>query len=363
MKSSFSKLKRSFSKMNSNFILLISIMLFFSACNKQSKPSDKVLFGKEDSSKETVAMHRFDKALFSYENNSGKSLEEYLFSLEKEYKAMFATELSNQEYMSIIKAFTQDEQMQEANKAVMKAYPDLKWLESDLAEALSKIKKIRSNNYKNDIYTLMLGPAEYSFAYQNRILVYPEFSAISLDLYTINSLSAHPYYKTIPEYMRKCLTKDNIAPDFVRTYLQEITFRDIPLQSQNPEATLLDCIVDNGKYSYAVSALLPQYKLNHILRYTEQEQEWVEANEYNIWTYIVQNQLLYCKDRTKYLSLTAEGPSTKGIADSPARIGNFIGFKIVEAYMNQNSITIDSLFKISNSKLILNESKYKPIKK
>lgn len=349
-------------RLKSRVILCLSIMLIFNACSKTTKQDEKTLFGKEEAKKETVNIHRFEKALFEYNNQDSQNKDAYLRSLEKEYKPMFAASLSDEQYFSIVKNFVSDEQMQQANKLVSEAYPDLKWLEKELAEALSKIKNIRTDNNSTDIYTLLVGPAEYSFAYQNRILVYPEFSAISLDLYAINVLSSHPYYKTIPEYLRIGLTKDNILPDYVRVYLQEITFRDVPLQSQNPEATLLDCIIDEGKYIYAVSAILPQYKMNHILRYNPQQQEWVGKNEYNIWSYIVQNQLLYCKDRTKYLSLIAEGPTTRGISDSPSRIGNYIGYKIVEAYMNENPISIDSLFKISDSKTILTTSKYKPKK-
>lgn len=346
----------------SRIIFLLSVMVVFHACNKSTKQDDKTLFGKEKPVKENLKLHRFDKALFEYNNQDPQNKEQYLLSLEKEYKPMFAASLSDKQYLSVIKSFVEDEQMRQANKLIAEAYPDLNWLEDGLAEALGRIRSIRSDHAKSEIYTLILGPAEYSFAYQNRILVYPEFSAISLDLYSMNVLSSHPYYKTIPEYLRGSLTKDNILPDYVRVYLQEITFRDVPLQSQNPEATLLDCIIDEGKYAYAVSSVLPRYKLQYVLRYTEQQQKWVEQNEYNIWSYIIQNQLLYCKDRTKYLSLIAEGPTTRGISDSPSRIGNYIGYKIVEAYMNENSITIDSLFKINDSEVILKSSKYKPSK-
>ena len=90
--------------------------------------------------------------------------------------------------------------------------------------------------------------------------------------------------------------------------------------------------------------------------------EWVEQNEANIWAYMIENQLLYNKDRTKYFHLIAPGPSTKNIANSPARIGNYIGYKIVQSYMKENSISIDSLFNTLDSKLILQQSKYKPRK-
>ncbi len=353
-------MERSNRKLNRRLILLLLCTMIASSCSKRETQSDKTLFGDNKTEEEQISIHRFEQALFA---PSKQTTEQHLLSIEQDFKPMFAASLSDKQYMAVVKAFVEDAEMKKVYNTVKRCYPDMKFLETALAQALPKIRKIRQDTCKTNIYTLIIGPAEYSFAYQNRILVYPAFSTISIDAYCMDSLSEHPYYKSMPKYLQTCLTKDNIAPDYIRTYLQEITFKDIPLQNQNPDATLLDCIIDDGKYSYAVAALLPKTPLHNILRYTEEQQKWVEDNEYNIWSYIIQNKLLYNKDRTKYLSLIAEGPTTKGIADSPSRIGNYIGYKIVQAYMEKNPITLDSLFRTSKSELILKASEYKPQKR
>lgn len=353
-------MERSNRKLNRRLILLLLCTMIASSCSKRETQSDKTLFGDNKTEEEQISIHRFEQALFA---PSKQTTEQHLLSIEQDFKPMFAASLSDKQYMAVVKAFVEDAEMKKVYNIVKRCYPDMKFLETALAQALPKIRKIRQDTCKTNIYTLIIGPAEYSFAYQNRILVYPTFSTISIDAYCMDSLSEHPYYKSMPKYLQTCLTKDNIAPDYIRTYLQEITFKDIPLQNQNPDATLLDCIIDDGKYSYAVAALLPKTPLHNILRYTEEQQKWVEDNEYNIWSYIIQNKLLYNKDRTKYLSLIAEGPTTKGIADSPSRIGNYIGYKIVQAYMEKNPITLDSLFRTSKSELILKASEYKPQKR
>lgn len=353
-------MERSNRKLNRRLILLLLCTMIATSCSKRETQSDKTLFGDNKTEEEQISIHRFEQALFA---PSKQTTEQHLLSIEQDFKPMFAASLSDKQYMAVVKAFVEDAEMKKVYNIVKRCYPDMKFLEAALAQALPKIRKIRQDTCKTNIYTLIIGPAEYSFAYQNRILVYPAFSTISIDAYCMDSLSGHPYYKSMPKYLQTCLTKDNIAPDYIKTYLQEITFKDIPLQNQNPDATLLDCIIDDGKYSYAVAALLPKTPLHNILRYTEEQQKWVEDNEYNIWSYIIQNKLLYNKDRTKYLSLIAEGPTTKGIADSPSRIGNYIGYKIVQAYMEKNPITLDSLFRTSKSELILKESEYKPQKR
>lgn len=329
------------------FFFLALIIFFLASC-------------QENKEKKYVSIHRFEQALFSA--NKSKDVDKYLLSIEKQYEPMFATSLEDTNYLNVVKEFIKDKEMNNAYNLVKIQYPDLKNLEEELSNALHEIKQIKQDTINSEIYTLIVGPAEYSQAFQNRILVYPEFSAISIDLYSIEKLSNHPYYKTIPQYLHTSLGKENIAPHYVNTYLKEITFRNIPLQSQNPEATLLDCILEEGKYIYATEAVLEEKPLNYILEYTKEQLEWVEQNEANIWAYMIENQLLYNKDRTKYFHLIAPGPSTKNIANSPARIGNYIGYKIVQSYMKENSISIDSLFNTLDSKLILQQSKYKPRK-
>ena len=329
------------------FFFFVFLIFFFVSCQKNKEI-------------ESVHIQRFEQALFSA--NKSKDIDKYFFSIEEQYAPMFATSLKNTEYLNVVKEFIKDKEMNNVYNIVKIQYPDLKDLEEELSLALYEIKQIKKDTIKPKIYTLIVGPAEYSQAFQNRILIYPDFSAISLDLYSIEKLSNHPYYKTIPQYMYSALGKENIASHYVNTYLKEITFRDTPLQSLNPEATLLDCIIEEGKYLYATQTILPEKSLNYILDYTKEQMQWVEKNEANIWSYIIENQLLYNKDRTKYLHLIAPGPSTKNIANSPARIGNYIGYKIVHSYMEENSITIDSLFHTYDSQLILQQSKYKPKK-
>ena len=47
---------------------------------------------------------------------------------------------------------------------------------------------------------------------------------------------------------------------------------------------------------------------------------------------------------------------------APARVGYFIGYRIVESYMRRYNISIDELFYETDAKKILNKSKYKPLR-
>ena len=60
--------------------------------------------------------------------------------------------------------------------------------------------------------------------------------------------------------------------------------------------------------------------------------------------------------------LINEGPTTKGLKESPSRLGDYIGYKIVEKYMNETNKTLKEMLKMQNAKEILNKSSYKPKK-
>jgi uncharacterized protein YjaZ len=48
--------------------------------------------------------------------------------------------------------------------------------------------------------------------------------------------------------------------------------------------------------------------------------------------------------------------------DAPARVAYYIGYKIVEDYMQNNKISIQDLIYLDNSRAFLQKSKYKPKK-
>ena len=90
--------------------------------------------------------------------------------------------------------------------------------------------------------------------------------------------------------------------------------------------------------------------------------DWVEKKEYNIWGFIIQNQLLYSKDRTQYMHMITEGPTTKGLNGSPSRLGDYIGYKIVEKYMKGSNKSLKEMFETKDANQILKESSYRPNK-
>ena len=94
--------------------------------------------------------------------------------------------------------------------------------------------------------------------------------------------------------------------------------------------------------------------------------DWVVDNESNIWTYFIQNDLLYSSHEQDFRTFLHYAPFAKGMPHaSPGRVAYFIGYKMVNEFMDRtdrSKISIEDMMKLSDSRQFLKLSKYKPSK-
>ncbi len=138
------------------------------------------------------------------------------------------------------------------------------------------------------------------------------------------------------------------------------------LISEFPKAeaeNLLDDIIWEGKILYAMDAMFPFDEDSLKIEYKSEQIAWCKTFEANVWAHFIEKELLYetsMAERMKYLN---EGPFTSGFAkESPARVGKWLGWQIVRAYMKENQIKLSELFALKDAQAILRDSKYKPTK-
>ena len=120
-----------------------------------------------------------------------------------------------------------------------------------------------------------------------------------------------------------------------------------------------------GKIQYIKTLLVPNASVAMQFEYTDQQADWAEANELQIWTYFIEKDLLYSTNSkldSRFLNLA---PFSKFYLEldneSPGGIGRYIGYQIVKAYMQNNDVSLQNLLR-KPSKEIFNNSKYKPKK-
>ena len=252
----------------------ISIIALFSGCNKHNKSE---FIDNTTGEQQEIRIIRFDKELFQ---KPDPDTETFLKNLQTKYPEMFAASLDDKEYLGMIEKFISDNYLLDAQNTVQRNYPDLKFLEKDLTSAFANLQKQhKDTQLPRRLFSMIFGPAEFSYVFDNRCYTNGDYATIALDAYSYPQIEKNPYYTQMPQYMQQTLNKNYIAPDFMRMYLKNATYKNTPSSQMNPDCTLLDYIVEEGKYSYIVSRILPKHTESEILRYTDEQLKGCNENE------------------------------------------------------------------------------------
>ncbi len=109
------------------------------------------------------------------------------------------------------------------------------------------------------------------------------------------------------------------------------------------------------KILYFTEASLPDQKKHLILRYSKNQYDWACKSERMFWKYLVDNELLFKTDEKTRANLLSEGPFTSGLPEeSPDRLGQFLGWRIVKQYMENHKISLEKLNKVPYNELLQN---------
>lgn len=171
----------------------------------------------------------------------------------------------------------------------------------------------------------------------------------------------YPGYSHWPAYVRAVKTPDNlpydIAEALVATAYPFVGSGGTPLVSRLLyEGVLVEArmrLVENPDEALA-------------LGYDDNTLSWLRDNERAIWESIVSKNMVYDTSLTLQERLVAPSPSTAQllVADSPGRIGRYIGYRIVRAYLEKNPETAFSLLLspefYASPQDVLSDSQYNP---
>ena len=117
---------------------------------------------------------------------------------------------------------------------------------------------------------------------------------------------------------------------------------------------LADAIVYWGKILYLTEAAFPNEKERLVLRYSEKEYQWALENEYSFWKYLVDEKLLFSENERDLSNFLNDAPFTIGLPEKgPDRLGQFLGWRMIHSYMEQNPETsLQMLLKIKYNTIL-----------
>lgn len=325
--------------MRKYILLLMAAPLFFSCKEdgKNAEVEEKVAEVKVDK----VEVTRFDDLFYNAKPAD-------IAGLKAEYPYMFDPRAEDSIYENKIK----NRLLQELHGEVDKQFPPASdKLKDDIAELYRHIKYFYPQAPQPKVVTLIS-----EMDYQNRVIYTDSLLLLSLDLYLGKE---HRYYVDFPVYLRAEFEPQLLMPDVVSAFAQQV----IPPRKDN---TLLSFMVSYGKELYMKDMFLPDTPDNDKIGYTKEQLKWAFDNEAEMWRFFVEDKLFFDSDPKLPNRFINPAPFSKFYLgfdnESPGRLGQWLGWQIVRAYMENNKdVTLQQLL-ATDAKVIFDNSKYKPAK-
>lgn len=263
--------------------------------------------------------------------------------------AVFDIPIDDPAFGEMVGEYTQNPYMRELYDTVQAHYPNLVWLERELTTAVRKMEKA----YGEELCTQAIAYLNGTFDYQQRTYAQEGSLLISLDQYVLPCMEKYGYCQQ-PLYIVNLSDSAYLLSDCLLAIAQQV----VPI---NDMRQMLDYMVAEGKALYMLDIACPKMEERLKMRYTPEQMEWMQAQEKNVWAYLVQHKMLFESDFSKYHNFIDEAPKTNSFGqESAPRAALYIGWQIVRQYAKKTGCTLPELLNETNSNTILTQSGYRP---
>ena len=302
-----------------------------------------------------LKVNRFEQELFSITNDNLIKKSNSWNTIFGSFTEVFATQIMNSsqltttQYYDELLAFTQHKDMREAYDSTAIVFDDFSEFEHSLELAFGQFTN-EFPSYPLPEITTFFGGFNYG------VVTYDNNIAIGLENF-LGTNSKFYQFLGDPEYLRFQKQKK-----FILSNVMEVWYNE-HFQKYLGGRDLLSQIIHKGKAMYFIDKMLVDISLEDKFRFTKSQMDWVIENEASIWEFLVHEDMLFSKKEMEFRSFVNYAPFAKGMPqEAPGRVAYYIGYKIVNEYMNNNEIDIEELMYLTDSRKFLQESKYKPTK-
>jgi hypothetical protein len=249
--------------------------------------------------------------------------------------------------------FCTDKQNSDVFGLTMKHFPELTSVERNLEDAFRHYKYYFPDKVVPEVFSCITG-------FNASIITMSGEPAlgIGLDKYLGADCEYYPGLG-IYTYMSARMKPENIVPDCMYGWgAAQWDFTSMNYSADNVLAEM----IHEGKLRYFVRCMLPEAEDEIIFGFTPDQMKFCRNNEGQMWQYMVENDLFFKTDQFTIRKLVGDAPFTSYFTnESPGRAAVWLGFRIIESYMNKNKGTsLESIMKDINVQEILEKARYNP---
>ncbi len=322
--------------MQMRFYVILILGLIFVSCNEDSKLEKEIANIEVD-----FTVERFDTAFLNAESKD-------LPQLKEAYPFLFSKYTPDSVWVNRLKDTLHNEILSEVNKT----FSDFKDTKEELTRLFQHVK------YYDKVFAVPRVVTLTNYVqYRDKVIVTDSIALIALDNYLGKD---HRFYVDggIPEYLANNFKSEQIVVDVADGYAEKYVY-------QTKRKTFLEEMIYFGKLLYFKDVMIPFKTDAEKIGYSETQIEWAKVNESQIWSYFIEEELLYSSDSKLPSRFISNAPFSKFYRafdnESPGKLGQYIGWQIVRAYAD---ITDDDVMAIlqKEPQEIFNKSKFKPKK-
>lgn len=332
-------------------IFFLALTILF-ACNQQNVVDVSAV-------KVNITLLRFDK---DFAKLKPSQLATQLPALEKKYGAFYKDyfekvlnvgSVADTNYYNTVREIIKGQAFLDLQHETDSVYKNMDNVTQDITQAYKHIKYYYPK-------TKVLKVITYISGFQVQTPIGSGYVGIGLDMFLGANSKFYPaLVESVPNYISKRFTPDNIAPRVV-----EVLAREDMFPALDKDRTLLAKMIYNGKIMYFMDKVCPNLADSTKIGLTTKQLTWANTNQADIWGFFLEENLLFDTDYFKTQRYLSEAPFTPGIGnqnESAPKLGIFIGWQIVKKYMNENpDVTLQQLMLERDEQKVLRLAKYHP---
>lgn len=338
--------------MNWSSLLALLIMAGIVSCTRDNS-SGRV---EEDApTSASIEAKRFERDLFSDSLLHG-SRQAFLRAKYGSYFDLFVwqlTRLGDPDSIRLeqnLTEFVSDTNFRSVYQACEKEFPDFSIYAKHIGQGFARFRQEFPTHPVPELLTTLS-----VFSYP--VICDSSHLAIGLDMYLGPDCK---FYSTLqpplPAYLLRRMRSEYIVSDALKGWLLSDYGWD------ETQTDLLEQMIAAGRIQFALEKLLPSEPDTVRTGYTDEQLQWCDENENEIWSFFIDNKLLYSRNPSECMKFVGEGPTTPGFPpSSPGNIGQYVGYRIIRSYMDRHtSVRLQELMDMKDLHALFQESKYKP---
>jgi hypothetical protein len=301
-----------------------------------------------DAAPVSLAMERFEDSLVNF--SSKQQMVDFFtrYPLIRDYVFKRTQYQNDSAFINKIYARLSNPHLDTLLMETKRTFGDGSKMKKEFEQAFANLRYYYPNARLPKIQTVISG-------LETDLLVTDTLIIVGLDMYLGEKGKYRPQ---VYDYILRQYNPENIVPSCMLIYGIDGLYNKTDITDK----TVLADMIAYGKSFYFAKQMLPCVPDSILIWYSAEEIRGARKNQDLIWARLIQDEVLYETSHLVKQSYLGERPKTIEVGpECPGRIGQFVGWQIVNAYMKSHPTqTLPSLMEISNARALFDQSGYKP---